>query len=65
MRSIATKRYNFPSLCVRFIRDVYVKVAYRIGLELFLFGLVAFDLRQPADAVALKTAMQGRTAEMG
>lgn len=42
-----------------------MKVAYRIGLELLLYGLVAFDLGQPADAVTLKTAMQGRSGEMG
>src|SRR5665213_1371517 len=41
------------------LREVDVKIADRISLELFLRRLVAFDLRQSADAVALKTAMQG------
>ncbi|MDB5652127.1 MAG: hypothetical protein JWL62_3647, partial [Hyphomicrobiales bacterium] len=40
-------------------------VAYRIGLELLLRRLVAFDLGQPADTVTLETAMQRRLAEMG
>ena len=34
--------------------DVDVEVADRVGLELLLGRLVAFDLRQPADVVALK-----------
>ena len=42
-----------------------MKVAYLIGLELLLCGLAAFDLGQPADAVPLKTTMQGRSGEMG
>ena len=45
--------------------DIDVKVAYRIGLELLLCWLVAFDLGPSADAVALETAMQGGTSEMG
>ena len=44
--------------------DVDVKIADRIGLELLLGGLVAFDLRQPGDAVALQAAMQRRTRKM-
>jgi hypothetical protein len=45
--------------------DVDVEVTYRIGLELLLNRLVALDLGQPADAVALETAMQGRSGELG
>ncbi len=38
--------------------DVHMKVPDRIGLELLLLrGIVAFDLRQAADAVPLQTAM--------
>ena len=44
--------------------DVDVEKADRIGLELLLRGLVAFDLRQPADPVSLQTAMQRRTRQM-
>ena len=40
------------------------KIADRIGLELALGGLVAFDLGQPADAVALQAAMQRRARQM-
>ena len=39
--------------------DVDVEVADRVALELALVGLVAVDLRQAADAMALKAAMQG------
>jgi len=39
-----------------------VEEADRISLELFLGGLVAFDVRQPADPVALQAAMQPRSA---
>ncbi|WGS09831.1 hypothetical protein MTX26_23740 [Bradyrhizobium sp. ISRA443] len=38
---------------------VDVKIAERISLEPFLRRLVACDLRQSADAVALEAAMQG------
>ena len=38
--------------------DVDVEVADRIGLELLLRRLVAFDIGQAADAVALQTAVQ-------
>jgi len=41
------------------LSEVDVEIANRISLELFLRRLAAFDLRQSADAVALKTAMQG------
>ena len=44
--------------------DVDMEVADRIGLELLLGGLVAFDLRQAADAVALQAAMQRRARQM-
>ena len=39
--------------------DVDMEVADRIALELALVGLVAVNLRQPADSMTLKTAMQG------
>ncbi|MBJ7542581.1 hypothetical protein JDN41_03315 [Rhodomicrobium udaipurense] len=38
--------------------------ADRIGLELFLCGLVAFRFRQPADPVSLQTAMQRGPRQM-
>lgn len=41
------------------LSNVDVEVADRVSLELFLWRLAAFDLRQSADAVALETAMQG------
>jgi hypothetical protein len=44
--------------------DVDVKEADRVGLELLLRGLVAFNLREPADAVSLQAAMQGRARQM-
>ena len=44
--------------------DVDVEVADRIGLEGLLGGLVALDLGEPADAVALEAAVQGRAGEM-
>ena len=39
--------------------------ADRIAPELLLRWLVALDLRQAADAVALQTAMQGRARQVG
>ena len=45
--------------------DVDVEVTYRISLELLLSRLVALDLGQATDAVALETAMQGRLGELG
>ena len=44
--------------------DVDVEEADRVGLERFLGRLVAFDFRQPADAVALIAAMQRRTRQV-
>ena len=44
--------------------DVDVEVADRVALELLLGRLVAFDLRQAADAVALQAAMQGRARQV-
>ena len=38
--------------------DINVEVADRVGFELALVGLVAFDLRQTGDAVALQAAVQ-------
>ena len=46
--------------------DVHMKITDRIGLELLLpGGLVAFDLRQAANAVPLQAAMQGRSGQRG
>jgi hypothetical protein len=44
--------------------DVDMKIADRICLERFLGRLVAFGIRQPADAVALIAAVQGRTRQV-
>jgi len=41
-----------------------VEEADRIGLEGPLGGLVALDLRQPRDAVALEAAMEGRPRQV-
>jgi hypothetical protein len=38
--------------------NVDVEVANRVYLELLLGGLVAFDLRQPRDAMSRQAAMQ-------
>jgi hypothetical protein len=53
-----------PALCGSHFGDVDVEVADRIGLELALGGRLALDLRQPRDAVALQTAVQGRACEV-
>jgi hypothetical protein len=39
--------------------DVDVEIADRIGLELHLGRLVAFDFRQATDPMTLQAAMQG------
>ena len=44
--------------------NVDVEEADRVKLELFLRGRVAFDLRQPTDAMTLQAAMQGRACQM-
>ena len=44
--------------------NVDVEEADRVGLELFLRGRVAFNLRQPTDAMTLQAAMQGRACQM-
>jgi len=41
------------------LSNINVKVAERVGLELLLRRLVAIDLGQSADVVALQTAVQG------
>ena len=46
------------SLCRAHLGDVDVKVADWVGLKRLARKLDALDLRQPADAVALQTAMQ-------
>jgi hypothetical protein len=40
-----------------------MEVADRVALELLLGWLIAFDLRQPADAMAHEAAMQSRGSE--
>lgn len=42
-----------------------VKIADQIAFELLFCLLVAFDLRQPRNIVALKASMQWRTRQMG
>ena len=58
------KKVEFSFLAAN-LGDVDVEATYRIGLELLLSRLVALDLGQPTDAVALETAMQGRSGELG
>src|SRR6202011_4367866 len=45
--------------------DVDVEVADWVRLELVLVGLVAVDLRQAGDAVALQAAVQRRAGQVG
>jgi len=40
------------------LSNINVKVARRVGFELLLYRLVALDLRQTTDVVALQTAVQ-------
>src|SRR6201984_3619720 len=47
------------------LSDIDVEVADRIGFELALVGLVAFDLRKAGDAVPLQAAMQRRARQVG
>ena len=47
-----------PALPSTNLGDVDVEVADRVGFEGLLRGLVAGDLRQPADAVTLEASMQ-------
>jgi len=42
------------------LRDIDMKVADRVGFELFAPGLVAIDVGQPGDAVSLQAAVQRR-----
>jgi hypothetical protein len=44
--------------------DIDVEIADRVGLELGLDRLFAFDIAQAAYAMALQTAMQGRARQM-
>ena len=44
--------------------QIDVEEADRIGIELLPLGFVAFDVRQPADAMTLQTTMQRRTSEL-
>src|SRR3954463_6100221 len=45
------------------LSDVDMDVADRVSLER-LFGLIALNFGQPADAVSLETTVQGRAGEM-
>ena len=45
-------------------RQIDMEVADRIVLELLPSSLVAFDFRQPADAMPFQTAMQRRAGQM-
>src|SRR6266849_5760155 len=45
--------------------DVDVEVTDRVGLELALVGLVAVDLRQAVNTVALQAAVQRRAGQVG
>jgi hypothetical protein len=38
--------------------NVDMEVANRVRCKLLFFGFIAFDLRQPADAMPLQAAMQ-------
>jgi hypothetical protein len=62
--SMPTNRWSLPSLVLTSAMS-FVKEADRIRLELLLRGLFPFDLREPADAVSLQAAMQGRPRQMG
>lgn len=44
--------------------NINVEVADRIAFELLLGRFVPFNIRQPADAVALQTAVQRRARQM-
>ena len=46
------------------LSDVDMEEADRVALELPLGRLVALDIRQPADAMALQTAVQRRARQM-
>ena len=46
------------AFCGSHFGNIDMEVANRVGLELLLWSLVALNLRQPFDAVALKAAMQ-------
>ncbi len=52
------------ALCGADLGDVEVEVADGVGLELLALWLVASDLGQSADAVALEAAVQGRAGEV-
>jgi hypothetical protein len=47
-----------------YLGDVDMEEANRVGPELLLRRLVTPDVGQTADAMALQTAMQGRTRQM-
>jgi hypothetical protein len=56
-RAVDRDKQIEPALLGADLGDVDMEVADRIALELALLGLVAVDLRQPADLVPLKAAM--------
>ena len=59
----ADKEEQF-ALCRLHLGNVDVEVADRVGFELLFGGLVAFDIRQPSDAMPLQTPMQRRSGQM-
>jgi hypothetical protein len=61
-RAIARKKVERSFFGAK-LKDNDAEEANRIGLEFFC-RFVAFDLSQPADAVALKVAMKGWPGEM-
>jgi hypothetical protein len=52
------------AFCGLHLGDVDMEVADRVALELLLRRLVAFDIRQATDAMALQTAMEGRAGQV-
>jgi len=57
---MATKQGEFD-VFGKYFGDIDVEVADRIGLKLFLLRLVAYHVRQAADAMPLKAPMQGQS----
>ena len=53
-----------PTLCGLYFGDIDMEITDRIGLELPLRWLVAVDIRQAADAVALQAPMQRRPSQV-
>ena len=47
-----------PALCRMHLGNVDVEIADRVALELLLGPLVAFDIGEPRNTMALKASMQ-------